>query len=338
MRSPTAVPIPRSVYRAAKQFLRGLAFVASGTLLAAILPLVGLGEYYPSAIADLLRTRQLEVFIALGILVILTIVALLIVQAPEPPPTGGGTRVAISLLLSGGSALVAFTLLALVLTRPAWCPDAICLPPQPVLNPHAVSDGVLQLYPNASQAIQSAIFEIPGDPAGHSVANLPKNVGALRVDQADQPPYRAIVGVQNLQSSGPNVILEEVGLEVMDLPASPHPLNVWVSGSSVEYNSNPFLITYEGQAPGAVLPATYLPLPHGHVQLGPGESDTLDVQIVSHVRAALVFQIVVTYRMGDQSQIHTLRLPDRFEVIFSDAANWRIYQLQDGRLVPSGEQ
>jgi len=77
----------------------------------------------------------------------------------------------------------------------------------------------------------------------------------------------------------------------------------------------------------------YLSRPDGHVQLIPGESDELDVQVMSQVTTDLHFQIQIIYRVVNESQDHVITLPNLFEVIFSNVSNWYPYHLKNGRFV-----
>jgi hypothetical protein len=71
------------------------------------------------------------------------------------------------------------------------------------------------------------------------------------------------------------------------------------------------------------------------VQLAPGEGDSLDIELTSRVPMDLQFAVQVTYRVITDSQVHTLTLPQVFEVVFlSPSASWRLYQLQNGHFVP----
>src|SRR5262245_283105 len=60
----------------------------------------------------------------------------------------------------------------------------------------------------------------------------------------------------------------------------------------------------------------------GLVELAPGETDSMAVQVDSKVLADLRFQIVITYRVANELATHTLTLRHAFEVVFSDLSNW----------------
>jgi hypothetical protein len=112
--------------------------------------------------------------------------------------------------------------------------------------------------------------------------------------------------------------IEQLALVVVEVPPTPQPLNVWIAGSPGDFRSNPFQVSYRGQPAGTVLPATYLPVPRGHALLDPGEADNLDLQVASQVLADLKFRVQVTHRVTNESEVHSLTLPQDFEVVFSN--------------------
>ncbi len=76
------------------------------------------------------------------------------------------------------------------------------------------------------------------------------------------------------------------------------------------------------------------PLALDPVSLGPGETDELSLEVRSTVVADLHFQVQVTYHITDELFFsHTLTLPNIFEIVFSDPANWHPYQFQAGHMV-----
>jgi hypothetical protein len=124
---------------------------------------------------------------------------------------------------------------------------------------------------------------------------------------------------------------------VLDMVAAPdQPLDVWNAGSDVEYNSDPYQAIYRGEPAAARLIAFSAHTPPTHVLLREGESDEVDLQVSSKPVAALTFHVEVTYSLnaGDFA-LHTLSLPTKYQVIFSDHTNWYLYQLQDGHFVPA---
>lgn len=195
-----------------------------------------------------------------------------------------------------------------------------------------VHDSNLQLYLTATE---SASYVIPGDPAHYSLSNLPRSIAALRIDASSTTaPYRIALGIHSLQQGHFGLILQEVDLVVDQVAPVPTPLNVWAAPQR-SYNTNVFQVVYSTQQQGSRIPGTYVTFPDGNVQLLPGETDEIDLQVLPKVAVDLQFRIQVTYRVSNKSQEQTLTLPNHFEVIASDVSNWHLYHLQDGSLVPS---
>jgi hypothetical protein len=242
---------------------------------------------------------------------------------PHPHDGWGVPRLLISFGVPSLSTFLSLALVAVVLTRPAWCPTALCPAPRILTNPHAIHDHNLEVY---LTAVQSAAYVLPGSPSQYTAGNLPTSIAALRIDQQPQMVYRVVVGIHSLQQGRFGLIIEQLALVVVQVPPTPQPLNVWLASPSLLYSSNPFQVSYLGQLAGSVLPATYLVDPQSYVQLGPGEADDLDLQVDSKVLVDLKFRVQVTYRVTSQSVTHTLTLPQEFEVIYSDTANWHTYE------------
>jgi hypothetical protein len=331
----------------ARLWVRMLVFLA-GIIVAGIISIL-LGFNTPAPTIPVVGViRQYPVgSLAIGaFLLFATLISLQIMRSAAQAPKNGQTdpdlgagwrlpRLVISTAISTLSITLFAALLAVVLTRPAWCPTTLCPPPQliPITNPQAVHDTNLEVY---FTAVQSVYFTLPGDPSQYSPAHPPQDIAALRIDETQQPVYRVAVGVHSLQTGRFGVIIEQVALVVADLPATPQPLNVWLAGAPLDYHSNPYQIVYTGEAPGTTLSAIYVPFPAGHPQLSPGEADELDVQVISkNTLADLKFRVRVTYRVVNEADEHSLTLPQEFEVVFSDASNWHRYQQQGEHFVPS---
>jgi hypothetical protein len=295
-----------------------------------------------SPLRDVLHRAPLPALVVTGLLALATLSSLVLVRAGAPSGapvpeeleasmhTGWrGARQGVALATSSASALTLFALLVVTLARPSWCPTALCLPPQLVTR--GVHDANMDVY---LTTLQSPDYALAEDPAHYTDRDLPRTTAAQLVDTPAQPPYRVVIGVHSLLQQGSySLILEDVQLVVDSVTPLPQPLNVWEAGSLRNYNSNPYHVTYDGQAPGAQLLALYTLVPGGHVQLAPGEEDELDLQVLSHVPAALRFHVQLTYRVANQAQTHTIALPDQLDVVFATGANWHVYDLVNGRLV-----
>jgi len=283
-----------------------------------------------------------------GLLVFVCLAGLIISLLPEPNNNSSTPRRSkdwrnqrwiIATAMSATSFLLSSTLLAVALVRPAWCPSALCLPPQliPITYQQGIHDSNLEAY---FTAIQTPSYVLSRDPARYTLQDLPssdrpESIGARRITEKRLSPYRVVFTVHSLQQGHFGMFIEQVALEVKQVPPAPHPLNVWMQAPPLDYHSNLYQVVYKGETTGAVLPATYVLFPSLHVQLAPGESDTLDLQVDSKVAADLLFQVQITYRVFNESAMHILTLPNTFEVIFSDASNWHPYHLQDRHLVAS---
>jgi len=312
---------------------------ASGSALLSIL--FGVSSLPPSSpLVEPLRSPSLAGLGLIGLLLALIIFSPLFAFSGGPPgPEGfgrGGPRAALysSLAISTISTLLFVSLLGTVLIRPSWCPTAICPAPAPVTNPHGVHDANLEVF---YTAVQSSAYLIPGDPAQYSVqqGNLPQQTGALRIDEPFGP-YRAVIGVHNLRRGANDAILIERVIVLIDrVDAPPVPLQVWNAKSDIDYHSNPVEATYRGEPAGTMLNAFSITTPPTQVHLTEGESDEIDVQLVSTQVARVQFRVQVAYRLTSESEVHSLTLQQSFDLIFAHAANWHIYQLQDGRFVPA---
>lgn len=244
-------------------------------------------------------------------------------------------RALLSLATSSLSTVLFLVLLSLVLLQPTWCIatlPAICRPPQLVTR--GLHDSNLELY---FIALESDSYVLPDDPHQYSLTHMPsRQIAAVRIDQVHQGSYKIVVGVHSLQQGRYGLIIEAVRLHIDAVPPSPSPLNVWTPGAPVDYRTNPYQATYTGQSTGATLFAHYLTFPDGKVQLAPGESDQLDVAVVSRVRADVRMHLDVVYKSVVDPTLHTLALTQPFEVAFSDASNWHPYTLaDDGQFTPT---
>lgn len=220
-------------------------------------------------------------------------------------------------------------LLILIIARPVWCPDAICPAPRlvPIVYQQGVNDGNVEAY---FTAIQTSAYALPKDPATYTLNTLPSSsqpgsIGAQRIDDNAPAPYRVVLGIHNLQHGKFGMFIEQVALSIKHLPPTPYPLHVWEHSASLNYQTNLFRVAYNGQGKGALLPATYVSFPNLHVQLAPGETDTIDLEVDSRVPADIQFQVQITYRVSNEPLTHVILLPNLFEVVFSNASNWQLY-------------
>jgi transcriptional regulator with XRE-family HTH domain len=190
-------------------------------------------------------------------------------------------------------------------------------------------------------ALQAGSYVLPDSPGSYSLGKLPATQGpaaiaAERIDAGD--PYRVAIAVHDLRRGGAGTFIESVRLLLRDVGPAPAPLPVWETGTSLDYTSNPYVARYTGQAPGAALATSYAgKVPGAHVQLQPGESDELTIQVSSSLPVHLRFQVLLSYRVASELQVRSLLLPGSLQVTFTDGLDWQPYRLQAGRLVPAAE-
>ena len=332
------------LYAQAKRFRKYLATQTVLVIPALVLMLLGFKDLPKSVpLFDLINRYPVATPAIGGVLALFSLALLIISFIPEPkndkkgPNTGPNRKWIIATTISTVSSLISSLLLAVVLIRPPGCPTFLCASPQiiprVVTSSHSVHDDNLEVYP---VTLQNTSFVIPGDPAQYSQNDLPQTIGAIRLDKKPSVSlYRIVIGVHSLQQGRYGVLITHVGLEILQTPPTPRPLNVWNKGSTIDYHTNPYSAVYSGELPGSIIFATYTPFPHANVSLVPGEADQLDIQVNSHVLANIQFRIQITYRITNKSRLRLLTLPDPFEVVFSNASNWYTYQLQSGHFVIS---
>jgi hypothetical protein len=314
---------------ASVEFLLGIGIVSGTSPVPTDIPLVHFA-----------RQHVILAFVVGAILVAVTVGAWLFVRKPASLSTQSPRRLSqfhlVALAVTTGTSFATTGLLiglvALVLTKPAWCPASVC--PQPP-GPHD------QNLEADFTAMESSAFAIIGDPGQYSLSHPPAtrdraSVAAQRIDLPDPAPYRVVVRVHNLQQGRFSMIIEQVALVVVSTKAPPDPQAVWLAGSPITYRTNPFHLTYRGQQVGTLIPATNAgPFPEAHVQLAPGEADVVTLELSSAANADLTYRIAITYRIANEDRQHTLTLPYDLHALFTDGLDWHPYRLEGGHLVPA---
>jgi hypothetical protein len=334
-------------HQAAKRWLQAIAWLINFIVPTIISILLGFSPLPTSVpLISFVQQHPLTSLLTGGIVTLVTVFTLFITYRPRLPagkkPQWQLTKSSRPLIavtaLSMMSTLVCLALLLVVLLRPAWCPSRLCPPPQVLTNPNGVHTADLELYPIALArtpfVIQSPSFVIPVDPASYTEHTLPNSVGAVNLDVKQTAPYRIVLGVHSLQQGRFGLVIEQVALVIAQVPPMPRPLNVWSTPSTVNYSTNSYQVSYRGQGPQAVLPATYVSSPHGFVELVPGEADQFNVQISARFPVDIKFKVQISYRVTNESQMTVLTLPYVYEVVFSNNSNWHEYEFQSGHFVP----
>jgi hypothetical protein len=241
--------------------------------------------------------------------------------------------VLVALSLAVVSTALFLLLVATVLFQPAWCHGSPFCPI--TYHPNGIHDGAMEMY---FTAYQSQFYVIAGNPDSYNLDALPdQRIGAVvsGPTPAKATPCNIFIGVHSLRDSGYDILIQQVYVVILDVPALTSHLNVWQPGSNLVYRGNPYQVMYRGELQGNALRAQYLTAPAGLVQLMPQEADALDLQLSSLVPADVKFQVKIVYRMANEGELHTLILPQVFEVDFSTHANWHPYTLVNGRLTPT---
>ena len=286
-------------------------------------------------IINLLRTRPPLALALIGVLLAFIIFSPLLSQPPsddERPNHETSTRIWTATVISLVSSALFLSLLATVIIRPTWCPTAICPAPQRILvtRPGGVHDNNIEMY---LTAIQSSAYELPADPGQQSLAQTPSQSAVLISQQF--PAYKVVIGIHSLQQHTIyGIIIQQVSLVVDRVTPTPTPLNAWVQGSAGDYHTEPYLAVYQGGGAGTLINATYTPLPVGHVQLQPGESDELDIQVTSQRAVSLTFHVQIEYRVINEGNIRTLTLSKTLTAAFANAEQWRPYSVTSAGLSP----
>jgi hypothetical protein len=259
-------------------------------------------------------------------------------HAPGDGQRPNNGRLIAATAISTLSALLFVTLLTVVVIRPAWCPTEICPAPLVVTNQLGDNDGTLEIFYTATETATNLIARNVHQ-YSQAQQNLPQDTGAIRSDVASYPPYKAVVGVHSLQRDvGTGLIFQQIQIVLDQVEAPPTPCNVWVAGAGNDYNSNPYLVTYSGQAVGARLVAVSTHQPPLYTELNEGESDEFDIRVNSATPVSLRFHVEALYTMKGEATLHTLALTKHeFALVAGDATNWHLYQLDPdtGTLMPT---
>ena len=195
-------------------------------------------------------------------------------------------------------------MLLLISLRPGWCPSIVCPTQRLPIHPQGSHDDKLEMYPIERQSIQSRWYVIPGDPTHYRQSQLPESIGALKTDgQSSFPLYHLTLGLHNLQEGAfrhdnregrayhPTGGSHTAPTQCMALPFFGRPRRRQSVPSSLR-----------GARIGTILSTKYLRFKNGYRILysNPGETDRINIHIVSWVEADIQFAIQVTYRVNNE--------------------------------------
>jgi hypothetical protein len=220
--------------------------------------------------------------------------------------------------------LFSLTTVALVHTRPAWCPSALC-PPAPKAP---FNDGTLAIT-LANRPQTPFYVYLPSQPTTDSPSTA---VGAAYADGKLTPNhYHIVLGLQNLHKDI-GLTIESIDIFITQIQALPsHPLRVWANANQfVNSSPNLYVGQYSGQLAGELIPTKYERFQGrpGFVHLDPQEMDQIDVQVISQREVNMSFRVRITYRMDNQPDLRILSFPSSFQVAFATAADWRVCNLE----------
>jgi hypothetical protein len=253
---------------------------------------------------------------------------------PATSPLTNRIWITVSSSFAAASTSALIVLMTLIIFQPAWCPQSLCRQPT---GPH---DSSLEVR---FTSLQSEAFLLTADPITATIKDmpsplLPTSVAAVRLatglPRQAAPTGSVALLLHNLERSSP-LIMEDVALKPLSAQSVRVPLRVIRVTSSVSYGHNLYQFTYNGELPGQLVSSLHTGIDAlGHVQLQPGESDEIVVQVASKQLVELRFHIQIVYRKSNESTLHQFELPNDFLMVVSDQLNWQLYTFQGGRIVP----
>ncbi len=291
-----------------------------------------------SPILDFIQRYKLSTLVILSIVVLLMLAVLLAwpflqkrLQPIDARLKAMGAVTGVSML----SSTLCLSLLLITLTRPAWCPTSLCVPPQVVTKPITTTQGThdsnLDIY---FVSFESSTYVIPGDPQKPAYipsSGDPRSISAIGLDAPKTTPsypYTIAIGLHSLYTGRYSIFIDKVTLLLIKVSAAPDHLNVYPVRVNTTYSAtNPARFVYQGQQAQQVIVDTYSPSPHPRVELRPGESDQIDAAIEARTAVDIQFVLKITYHIATEQQHFTLTLNHTFEAVFSKTFSWQKYQL-----------
>lgn len=314
-----------------EKMLKGASWTIQLCAGAILLSLLGFNQLPNIPILVFIDYHKLVVLIAVCIAVFLTLILLsldILMRPVDVRLKAMGAVTGVSIL----SCLLCFSLLGMTLSRPSWCPASLCPAPKvitkPITTTHGSHDANLDVY---FISFQSTAYVIPGNPQKPTyVPNSgdPRSIGAILLKAGTTPaPYTLAIGLHSLYTGRYSLLIDKVTLLVTNVNAVPDTLQVYPDTLLTAYSTtNPARFVYQDQQAHQTIPDTYSPSLLPRVELASGESDQIDAAVESRVPIDIHFRIQVTYHIATEEQ-HSLILPQVFEVVFSNSANWHPYQL-----------
>lgn len=346
-RSETALRATSLGARAARFIYSAAITAVTGSALSILFGFGNLPENLP--MIDLLRQRPplgIALLIALAALVVFS--PLFLQGAPTPEERANTQhirRLYSSLAISALSSILFVSLLGMVIVRPSWCPQSVCPAPVVVVDPSGVHDSNLDI---SYLDVQSAFFQLPGNPAAQ-VISLPTTVPAVLADDplclhtttdTRCPAYRQILTLHSLQrGASQSILVQEVLVNIDAADVLPAPVTVWHHTLDTLYTSEPYLAMYSGQPIGTMLHAASQHAPPTFLHLRAGEGDQIDLGIASAGATGIIaFHVTITYTTSTDTQLHqlvllTAKAPPR-QLILVNRADMHSYLPTGNGVVP----
>ncbi|MGH2501738.1 MAG: hypothetical protein ACRDID_04390 [Ktedonobacterales bacterium] len=339
-------------------YLKVLGAIILGLIIDAIAIVVGLGGLGTNYLAPIMARYPLPSLAVGFVLIVVAILSFFASSVLASDAGNSGTNssavsifstwqqraILVSLSFGTLSVLITSGLVGILVARPSWCYSHLTWAcPGPAVLAGSGHDTNLEVR---LVTVQQSAVVLAADPSTYTLATLPTGLAVIpavqivpRSQQTGistlQPnSYRVVLDVHSLERGAYGLRITGITLEVIDIPSQPRPLNVWIQGSSIIYQSEPYRIVYNGQSAGSSLSAHFVGSSTAYTHLKPTESDTLTLQIDSSVPANLRYRLAISYQLDNTSMRGHVTLPGVFEVAFGAPTNWHPYNLKGGRLVP----
>jgi hypothetical protein len=211
-------------------------------------------------------------------------------------------------------------------------------PSQNSQNSRKISDSLELSY----STIQSKYWVFSGDPKQYSSSHLPTtHIGAMDTNgHTSDPLYSLFFELHYSGGKYSGLVIDKVQILIQQMHQITQPIMVWDPGltsTPTHYASHLYEALYLG--PGIIqaisINHNYNPISNDIFILPSGDTDSMEVHIISRIEADIVFSVKIMYHFYSERQdTHMLIIPTQYEVTFINSSGWRLYHLQDNYLVP----